>query len=149
MYINFAANRSLLHLPYIVRFTILSLLLFLLQNHSIMYCPLNFQQHQVFSQPVAKRAISFNSEALYFSMYRYNSGISFFSYISQNPRMQVISSLIFRKYALWLAASSAPILRNRNSPLLDIWSYFCNFFIFSLLQQRNSYKPLCQFKAVL
>ena len=93
-YISFAAKSALLHLPYIVRFTIFNLL-FVPSTK-----PFESSQATEFStasrsfyNPFANWDISFKSEFLCRSINKYNRGILFFSYTSRNSRTQRINSL--------------------------------------------------------
>lgn len=115
-YISFAAKSALLHLPYIVRFTIFNLLFVPSTKPFESSLATEFSTASIsFSNPFANRDISFKSEFLYRSINKYNRGILFFSYISRNSRTQCINSLSLgyfcKIYALWFSLSSTPIQR--------------------------------------
>lgn len=115
-YISFAAKSALLHLPYIVRFTIFNLLFVPSTKPFESSLATEFSTASIsFSNPFANRDISFNSEFLYRSIIKYNRGILFFSYISRNSRTQCINSLSLgyfcKIYALRFSLSSIPIQR--------------------------------------
>ena len=115
-YISFAAKSALLHLPYIVRFTIFNLLFVPSTKPFESSLATEFSTASIsFSNPFANRNISFKSEFLYRSINKYNRGILFFSYISRNSRTQCINSLSLgyfcKIYALWFSLSSTPIQR--------------------------------------
>lgn len=75
-YISFAANKSLLQRPYIVRLTILSLLFVPSTNPFDNGLATEFSTAaRSFSNPIEKRESSFKVDFLYFSMKRYNRGI--------------------------------------------------------------------------
>ena len=75
-YISFAANKSLLQRPYIVRFTILSLLFVPSTNPFDNGLATEFSTAaRSFSIPLAKRESSFKVEFYYFSIKRYSRGI--------------------------------------------------------------------------
>ncbi len=93
-YINFADNKSLLHRPYIVRFTILSLLFVPSTKPFDNGLATEFSTAaRSFSNPNEKRESFFKFDFLYFSMKRYNRGMLLHSYISRNSRIQLNSSL--------------------------------------------------------
>ena len=93
-YISFAAKSALLHLPYIVRFTIFNLLFVPSTKPFESSLATEFSTASIsFSNPFANRDISFKSEFLYRSINKYNRGILFFSYTSRNSRTQRINSL--------------------------------------------------------
>lgn len=93
-YISFTAKSALLHLPYIVRFTIFNLLFVPSTKPFESSLATEFSTASIsFSNPFANRDISFKSEFLYRSINKYNRGILFFSYTSRNSRTQRINSL--------------------------------------------------------